>query len=420
MKRLFFLLLSCYICVQMYGQLNLEQCRDLARANYPAIRRYGVIEKTREYTRSVASTGYMPRLSLSGKVSYQSDVTAIPIELPGIDIPTLSKDQYQAVLELNQTIWDGGTIRAQRSQTDADAAVEAGKLEIELYQLDQQVDQLFFGALLIQARLEQNSLLQEILSNNYEQIKAYVYNGLANQSDLDVVRVEQLKASQDAAGLEVTARAYCDMLSWLTGRQITDVDNLAIPSLEEFSGKPFQMGIRPEQMLLDRQQIQLDISRRQIQAGVMPQIGLFVQGGYGRPGLDMFKDSFEPFYVAGIRFNWNISNLYTYKKQNRLVDLNQDRLAIQQDVLQYNIRLEQIQYERELEKWQRLMSGDDEMIRLRTSIRKSAEAKVANGTLAVNELLREVLAEDMARRDKALHHIECVRALYQLKHSLNQ
>lgn len=65
------------------------------------------------------------------------------------------------------------------------------------------------------------------------------------------------------------------------------------------------------------------------------------------------------------------------------------------------------------------MQDDDEIIRLRGNIRRSAEAKVANGTLTVTELLRELTAESLARQTKALHEIQWLMAIYELKHTTN-
>ena len=84
-----------------------------------------------------------------------------------------------------------------------------------------------------------------------------------------------------------------------------------------------------------------------------------------------------------------------------------------------NNRMETAQHWRTVEKIDTLMKNDDELIRLRTNIRKSAEAKVANGTLTVTEMLREVTAEDQAKQTKALHEIQRLQALYDIKYTMN-
>lgn len=65
------------------------------------------------------------------------------------------------------------------------------------------------------------------------------------------------------------------------------------------------------------------------------------------------------------------------------------------------------------------MIEDDEMIRLRSNIRQAAEAKVANGTLTVTEMLREVTSESLARQTQAIHKIQLLMNLYNRKHLTN-
>ena len=166
MKRLFilttFLLGISPICLNAQ-ELTLEECQQQAQAHYPLIKRYGLIEKTKEYNISNAGKGYLPQVSLSAKASYQSDVTEIPVDLPGIDIRGIRKDQYQAMLQLDQVVWDGGNIRARKEVTRATSEVDKQKLEVDMYAINERVNQLFFGILLLKEQLKQNQLMQEEL-----------------------------------------------------------------------------------------------------------------------------------------------------------------------------------------------------------------------------------------------------------------
>lgn len=157
MKRLFilttFLLGISPICLNAQ-ELTLEECQQQARAHYPLIKRYGLIEKTKEYNISNADKGYLPQVSLSAKASYQSDVTEIPVDLPGIDIRGMRKDQYQAMLQLDQVVWDGGNIRARKEVTRATSEVDKQKLEVDMYAINERVNQLFFWYPVIERTIE--------------------------------------------------------------------------------------------------------------------------------------------------------------------------------------------------------------------------------------------------------------------------
>lgn len=405
----------CALQGTLSAQLTLEACYRAARENYPLVRQFDLIERTKDFTVENATKSYFPQLSFSGKASYQSDVTKMPFSIPGVEFG-LDKDQYQLVLELNQTIWDGGAVRNRKEEARAKSEVQKGQLEVNLYALDDRVNQLFFGMLLIDAQLAQNALLQAQLARNHGQVSACMQQGVANQADLDAVAVEQLNARQTEGELRVNRKAYAEMLGLLTGRKGIDAERLVKPSA---TVEPLEENRRPELSLYESQRRQLSVQEKGLTARYMPKLGVFAQGAYGDPGLNMLKGGFEPYYIAGLRLSWNISDLYTRKNDKRLLAASRDDIDVQEAVFRLNNRMEAAQHWRTVEKIDTLMKNDDELIRLRTNIRKSAEAKVANGTLTVTEMLREVTAEDQAKQAKALHEIQRLQALYDIKYTMN-
>ena len=332
----------------------------------------------------------------------------MPFSIPGVEFG-LDKDQYQLVLELNQTIWDGGAVRNRKEEARAKSEVQKGQLEVNLYALDDRV-------LLIDAQLAQNALLQAQLARNHGQVSACMQQGVANQADLDAVAVEQLNARQTESELRVNRKAYAEVLGLLTGRKGIDAERLVKPSV---TVEPLEENRRPELSLYESQRRQLSVQEKGLTARYMPKLGVFAQGAYGDPGLNMLKGGFEPYYIAGLRLSWNISDLYTRKNDKRLLAASRDDIDVQEAVFRLNNRMEAAQHWRTVEKIDTLMKNDDELIRLRTNIRKSAEAKVANGTLTVTEMLREVTAEDQAKQTKALHEIQRLQALYDIKYTMN-
>lgn len=405
----------CALQGTLSAQLTLEACYRAARENYPLVRQFDLIERTKDFTVENATKSYFPQLGFSGKASYQSDVTKMPFSIPGVEFG-LDKDQYQLVLELNQTIWDGGAVRNRKEEARAKSEVQKGQLEVNLYALDDRVNQLFFGMLLIDAQLAQNALLQAQLARNHGQVSACMQQGVANQADLDAVAVEQLNARQTEGELRVNRKAYAEVLGLLTGRKGIDAERLVKPSA---TVEPLEENRRPELSLYESQRRQLSVQEKGLTARYMPKLGVFAQGAYGDPGLNMLKGGFEPYYIAGLRLSWNISDLYTRKNDKRLLAASRDDIDVQEAVFRLNNRMEAAQHWRTVEKIDTLMKNDDELIRLRTNIRKSAEAKVANGTLTVTEMLREVTAEDQAKQAKALHEIQRLQALYDIKYTMN-
>lgn len=413
----------------LYGQLTIEACQEKARANYPLVRQYGLIEQTREYSVSNAARGYLPRFSLSAKATYQSEVTKVPFSLPGMEVDGLNRDQYQVVAEVNQAVWDGGHIRTQKELAEVGAEVGTQQLNVDLYALNDRVNELFFGILLLAEQLKQSVLLYEELQRNFDRISAYIANGVANQADLDAVKAEQINVLQNQTELKATRRAYERMLGFMIGHSLQETVNgasvnlgfdLAVPPVEGTAGFSEKADVnRPELDLFGAQRRQLDVQRKMIAAANRPQIGLFVQGGYGNPGLNMLKNEFSPWYMGGVRLSWNFGGLYTRKNENRQISVNQDYVDLQKATFLFNTDLQLIQESSEIVKIRELMKRDDEVIVLRDNIKVSAEAKVANGTLSVIELLREINAGEQARQAKMLHKIQLLMAIYKQKNTTN-
>jgi outer membrane protein TolC len=397
--------------------LTIEQCRQMAKENYPLIKRYGLIEKSKEYNLSNASKGYLPQASLSAKASYQSQVTEIPVNIPGIDIKGMSKDQYSATIDVTQTIWDGGMISSKKDRTNASSYAEQKQLDVDMYTINSRVYQLYFGILLLDARIGQNKLLQEELQRNYDRVSSFIQNGVANQSDLDAVKVEQLKTIQNKAQLEAERKSYMEMLGTLIGEALNETTVLQKPKAEDLIIS--SQIKRPELELFDAQLSNLEVQKKIIKVGYMPRLGLFLTGGYGKPALNMLKNDFSAYYIGGIRLSWNFGSLYTQKNDKKLIETSQDDVIAQRETFLFNTNMETVQEQNEIKKNRGLLKYDDEIVALRNNVKRATETKVANGISTVSDLMRDINAEDLAKQDRIQHEIELLQAIYNLKYTTN-
>ena len=415
---LFLALVSYAPC---FAQLSIEACYEKARANYPLIKQYGLIEKTKEYNLSNAAKGYLPQVTFSAQATYQSDVTEIPIDLDaigltGVKIPSVSQDQYKMELALSQTLWDGGAIRSERKALRTQAEVDQRDMDVNMYTINERVNQLYFGVLLAEAQLEQNKVLQAELRRSCEQVSSYIKNGIAQQSDLDAIRVDLLKAKQTEAQFEHTKRAYREMLSRLIGEEIGEETRLVKPEAVRPLTKENN---RPELELYQARIRNLWAQDSRITAGMMPKLGLFVTGGYGKPGLDMFEDKFKAYYLAGVKLSWNLGSLYTRKNDRRKIQTGIRSIETQRETFLFNTSLDVAQRNATIDKYIDQLKYDDEIIALRGSVKRASEAKMANGTLSGTDLTRDIHAEQSAIQDKILHEIELLMAIYNLRYAIN-
>lgn len=421
MKHIFAFLLGVmlYPIQTVWGQdvITLSQCYQLARENYPQIHQHGLINLSEEYQLSNIAKGWLPQLSVNAQTSYQSDVTELPFGekeisslMPGTQVPTLNKDQYRVIVQLEQSIWDGGDKRAARALTKAEAKRQREQLESELYMLRKRINDLYFGCLLQDELIRQNCILQNDLKTNIERIRAMMQGGVSNQSDLECMQVELLNAQQKEVELKAGLKAFRRMLGTFIRKPLDQTSSLILPDLPK--QRSLSAHNRPEMHVLTAQDELLQTRQRQLNSRLMPRFSAFIQGGYGRPGLDMLSNEFESFYVAGIRLSWNIGKLYTLKNERREIDANRKMIDWQKETFLFNTQLQLAQQDTEIQKMHELMKTDEEIIRLRNNIKKAAEVKLENGVIAVADLIREINAEDLARQKAAVHKIQHVMSNY--------
>lgn len=417
MKHIFFLFLGLAVTMSAGAQVRLDDCIEKTKANYPLVRQYELIEKSAQFSIENASKNYIPQISVSGKASYQSESTTFPFSIPGFSGFELPKDQYQVVAELQQVIWDGGNVKAAKELVRANKDEAAEQLNTNMYALNERVNQIFFGILMIDCRIEQNRLLCETLERNLAAVEACFRNGTVLQADVDAVKVELLNAEQQAVEMKYSRKSYVEMLSLFTGEKYADDEVFLVPDVVERPS--LTDNNRPEMRLFEAKRNVLLTKEKSINTGFMPQFGLFVQGGFGNPGLDMFKDEFRPFYIAGIRFSWNIGKLYTLKNDRKDIATRLMMVDAEKNTFLLNTKIQAVGENRKIDALREQVEKDEEIVRLRTRIRESAEAGNRNGTKSVTDLLTEINKEYMAKMALECRKIEMVKAIHDLKNTLN-
>jgi outer membrane protein TolC len=439
MKRLIWALFFVTPYIHSQTRHTLDECQRLARENYPLIKRYALIDKSTEYSVANAAKAYLPQFTLVVQATYQNNVAMFPEQMTsiyepfGMEMKGLNKDQYKIAMEMNQMIWDGGFTRTGKDILIAEGNVSVQSVEAELYVLRERINQLYFGILILDEQLRQNELLRELLQSNYHTVEAYLKNGIALTGDLDAIKAEQLSVSQQQTQIESTAEAYCRMLSVMTGKVIGDTDTFDKPEVsagrEPYNAVAYGTilsaagNARPELRLFDAQSARLDAQERALKASTMPRLGVFLQGYYGNPGLNLFKDMTEDKwswnYIAGLRLQWNFSAFYTKKGDLQKLSLARQQVDNQKEIFLYNNSLQQIQQQKAIAKMRKVMADDNEIIELRTSIRTASEAKFSNGTITIGELLRDITTENQALLNKSLHELEWLKNIYELKYTVN-
>ena len=426
MKRILFILFAYPLSLLAATAQTLEECQQAAARNYPMIRQYDLIGKTTDLTVANIQKGWLPKISVQAQATYQSDVTAWPDQMKammqqtGISLAGLKKDQYRMGIDVNQTVYDGGAISSQKAIARQQGAVQAAQTEVNIYKVRQRVNEMYFGLLLLDEQMTLNRDLQELLGANEKKLASMLKNGTAAESDYHAVKAERLSVVQQMTGLQSQRQALQRMLSVFCGMEVTSPVKpaLTVAALQQ------QTILRPELRAIDAQIHLANAQEKALNAALMPHIGLFAQGYYGYPGLNMFEDMMRRRWtlngIVGARLTWNISAFYTHRNDKHKIRLQREMAENQREVFLFNNRLEQIQENENISRYRQLMTADQEMIKLRSSVRKAAESKLAHGIIDVNDLVREINAENAARVQQSIHEIEMLKETENLKNTLNQ
>jgi outer membrane protein TolC len=409
-------LLSAVLPGLAQDRLTLEDCYRLGEANYPLTRQRELIQRTRDYTIANIAKGVYPQLAVNGTATYQSDVTKIaipPINGFNISIPSVPKDQYKLYGEVSQTLTDFGINKQRRAVSRTDAELQEANLTSDLYALKDRINQLFFGALLIDGQLEQNELAVADIRTGMRKVEAAVKNGTDFNSSLNKLRAELLSTEQHSVELRASRAAYTDMLGLFINKALDSSTVLVKPAEPVATADSIR---RPELQAYDLQVRSYAEQLRLTRLNLFPSLSAFFQGGVGKPNpVNFLSTSLSGYYLTGLRLTWTIGGTYTYKKERLISQNNQEMVRNQRNTFLFNTRLTLQQDNADIRKYRQLIRNDDEIVRLRESVDMASAAQLENGVISANDYLLDVNAVKEARQQRAVHQIQLLMTQYNYK-----
>jgi len=430
MNKYLFLLMTIPLCTTLKGatetqvtaiqkekadnsSLSLNVCRQMAHDNYPTIKQYHLIEQSRDFTLNNAVKGWLPRVSVTAGAYAFTDIikTNAITDRMGIDMKNWTAN---ASVTIQQSVYDGGQIAAQKEVANANSETQKQQLNVSMYSINERIDNIYFGILLLDEQLTQNALLQQDLSTSEKTIRTMMAGGVANQSDLDAILVEQLKAKQQEETLQESRKAYIRMLGVFIGKELTENERLEKPIVSPCNGR--QGVARPELQYYASVNKSLDAQRKLLDSQLRPTISLFGVGMIHSNVSSLVNDAL---LVGGVSMSWNIGALYIRKNDINKLETQRAMNASQQETFIFNNRLQNEETDGAIASLQKLIAQDDEIVQLRESIRSKADKKVQLGTESVNELIRDINAVNLARAQKAQHEVQLLKEIYRQKNINN-
>jgi outer membrane protein TolC len=399
---------------QAQSVTTLEQCYSAVIANDPLTRQREILQQTGELNvANLDKNRRLPQLGVNGQATWQSEVTKLPIELPNVPIPQLSKDQYKLTADVSYTLFDGQQTTLQKRVQRASTAVGLQQVTVDQNRLKDQVNAYFLNSLLTDENTRLTRIRLEELQNRIVKAEAGVRFGTVATVGVDVLKAEVLSAEQQLGQLAATRRGLRDQLAILTGLPITDSTRLVVEEPQTVTANVSLN--RPEQKLFDSQRTLLDEQLRLTNNRLQPRLSAFAQGGAGRPALNFLNNDFRGFFLGGIRLSWNLSSAYTLKNDRAVLALNREQIGVQQKVFDRNLSLQLRQQQTEIDRVGALLEKDREISALRSKIRQTASVQLDNGTLAARDYTSELNAESQALLNQKTHELQLLLAKVQYR-----
>ncbi len=416
MKKLTLISVALSVFLQLYSQqsalVSLEECYQNALVNYPNFKQTELNKAIYELNIKNTKTNYYPSLNLNGQASYQSDVTKMPIApTSGIVNPVISNDWYKINLDVQQIIYDGGVTSGQKAVESADMEISNQQVQIELYQLKEKVNHLFFNIIFLKKNVDVLDVLSSSLNASIENAEAAFSNGTILKSEVDKLKVELIQVRQQVIEKQSDITAVISALNELTKLNILSADALITPELA-IDNYNF-VNNRPEYILLTKHQQKLYASKTLTQSKRRPVFSAFGQAGYGRPGYDMLNNDFDDYYMIGARLHWNIWDWNKVSNEKQILDIQNEIITSKKQSFDQNLRADLFQRIENISKYKKLLESDDEILELQNDVVGTALVQFKNGTITSTTYLIELNKLVKAKLNAEAHKLQLVFAKYQ-------
>ena len=370
--------------------------------------------------RSIAADR-LPSLALDGQAQYQSSVTAIPIAVPGVSIPTPPHDTYDAHLGAEAPLLDP-SLASRREVERARLAESQAQVRTTLFALRQEVTDAFFAAASLQERMSETDASIAELSARLREMVVRFREGAALRGDTAAIAATLDERRQDRLALAADRGAALARLALLTGRPIAGDAILVAPAtaavVAEASRGLDSLRSRPEfeQFAATRQR--LEEQGRLATAQDRPRVSAFARLGYGRPGLNALSSDFQSYWLAGVRFHWTPFNWGTTSRDQELLSLEREVVATNEAAFARSLARQAQPTLATIARFDSTLALDEGIIALREQVAREARAQLAEGTITAATYVDKSTDLLVARLRRVQHRVALDQARATLLNTL--
>ena len=412
MKRWLFVSLLLFFEITVFSQapdsVSLDFCYKQAEANYPLARQKELLAHSSELKFMNYGKNWLPTMNLNGSLSLQSDVTGISFPkiqgFPPITIPTVSKDWYKVTLDVNQALYEGNITAYQKKLEGMNLKADQKSLQIDLYKLKERINQVFMSIFLVEENVKLLTSNKEKLNEKLSEIRSAVNNGVQLESNADAIEAELIRIDQQVSETAIDKSTAYKILSDLTSVSIPENTKLIFPRIlidsYHFENHRF------ENELFDIQESRIGVMKNMVTTKWNPKISAYGQLGYGRPGLNMLSNTFDPWWVVGARLSWNFFNWNLNKNEKKIYDIQGEIVKSQKETFDKNLLITSESDLSQIAKLTETIKNDQKIIDLRIRITKTSSSQLDNGVITSSEYISRMNEETQSRLSLQLHKVQ--------------
>lgn len=416
---LFFFLIMWEAASGQTQPLTLKEARERIEEAYPLALKAEVRQEITELNRRIARSGWFPEIEIGAQASYRSDVTEVPFSVPGTEPPEFSKDHYNLSMEVTQSVFDGGRTSSLQDIEQFSGEAEQAGIESELLEVRSQLEEVWFGILMMEKQEEILKIRREDIREQMAMVASQVRNGVSLPGDEMVLKAELIRSEQELAGIAGDIRAGYAVLEELLDVEFVPGSSLELP---EKKMEPATEEVnRPEYDLFEANQLRLDSQKKMSAADKLPSISVFGTTAYGRPGLNVFEDDLQFYWIVGLRARWSFKNnrnasikIQALEHQRRQIDADRDAFTRQ---LNAGLRRSEVQIATLREQ----IRQDEEVLELSIRVTDEKRNRLERGVITSTEYVTELNAENRARLNLEIRKIRLIRAIteYETKRGIS-
>jgi outer membrane protein TolC len=396
--------------------LRLSTLQAAAISSDPRVQQSELLRSATDLRQAVIGSERLPRLSVNGWASHQSDVTQPEFGVPGVTFPEFPKDRWQTTLDVEQPIYDAGDVARRRAVEQARHAESQAGVDVALYQLRSEVNSAFYSAFLLDKRSHEFQALVVDLDARLTAVRARVEAGAALGRDAAEIEAELVRAELRRDEARASRRAALAILSELVGAPVDTAAVLTLPEQAPELAAPSDPAAlaalrqRPEFEQLQRSRFRLDKEAEATSVENRPRVFAFGQAGIGLPGLDQFRRSPDAFWQAGIRLEWRPWTWRSAGRTAAALRLEQDVLASEEAALGRQLARAVATDLEDISRLKATVADDERIVALRTEVERQARAQYDEGAITTPEYVEARTDVLEARLELERHRVELAQA----------